>query len=120
MITIHIVKGQLHFTCNSADDTAQLDNWIASEDPTIYIKEFYGMSNAEPAEYEVNEGGLPLSQIGYLTRSLGASIWNSKVLKTEINNATSVNSVQCKKARNLHVSPQTSKKIALYGQIGSF
>ncbi len=84
MITVHIKNNQLHLTCNTADDSAQLDNWIAQNDPKIYIKEFYGMSNAEPCEAEINEGGVPLTQVGYLTRLLGGSLWNSNVLKTEV------------------------------------
>ena len=73
----------MHITCNTADDSAQLDNWIAKDNPKIYIKEFYGMSNWEPAEAPISEGGTPLTQVGYLTRQLGGTLWNSNVLKTE-------------------------------------
>jgi hypothetical protein len=58
-----------------------LDNWIEQADPVIYIKEFYGMTNAEPCEATEAEGGLHLTKTGYLTRRMGGTLWNSNVLK---------------------------------------
>lgn len=81
MIVAHIKNNQLHLNCSTAEDTAQLDNWSCRDNPIIYIREFYGMSNAEPCEYEKSEGGLALSPTGYIIRQIGKTIWNTNVLK---------------------------------------
>lgn len=81
MITVHISKNQMHFLCNTAEDSAALAIWMDQEDPKILFNEFYGSSTPEPCEFKESEGGLHLNKVGYITRRIGGTVWNSKVLK---------------------------------------
>lgn len=81
MISIHFVGNQLRLKCTTAEESAQFDAWCETTDPQIVFKTFYGMSHPGPEEYTEKEGGLHLSQVGYITRQIGETLWNSKVLK---------------------------------------
>jgi hypothetical protein len=72
---------ELFLMCTTPEDSARLAHWMESNNPIISFKEFYGPNDAEPCEYEENEGGLHLSKVGYVTRQVGSTIWNKNVLK---------------------------------------
>jgi hypothetical protein len=81
MINVMIKNDELFLMCTTPADSAQLAHWIESSNPVLSFKEFYGHLDAEPCEYEENEGGLHLSKVGYLTRQIGSTVWNKNVLK---------------------------------------
>lgn len=81
MIQVMLQGNELFLMCTTAEDSARLSHWMEHNNPILSFKEFYGMNTPEPAELPEDQGGLHLTQTGYVTRQIGSSVWNKNVLK---------------------------------------